>query len=207
MSRVRDGKYFPELREVLTLINRGRLALKLKPLGEIPKGIPDDEDKGPVGLAFNGREFHEGDGCLHCTPVTMSMPCHRQAMALSKAWGTCFEDNLVRLPEELRRFHLEFVAGKYLSLVDRSVVTDEEIAEQVGGCDAFDVRSLVCEGLIECAGYGWGGERVYFARTMLESTLSRVKRLLSGYDRMDSPQPKLRLVRPPNRHRITKWTG
>jgi hypothetical protein len=183
-----------DLKQVLALINVGRKALKLKPLKEVPCGIPDDMCMLPIAIAVNGDcELPLDTGCPHCTCVDLYVrrSRHRDAVALAKAWNTSYEDNRrtngnssVLLPKVLEQFHFEFAASRHPRLIDRSVASDDEVAELMG-CDVFALAGLAQDEEIECAGYGDDG-RVYFNRGTLEKTIAKAKVLLAANDDDDS---------------------
>jgi hypothetical protein len=139
-----------DLTAVLALVNRGRTALGMDPLEELPKGIVDDPHECPLGRAF--RAGIGENGCTCCYPeVTAHFDLRHHALALKAAYETQVERGsffwMVRLPGTLARFNREFNAGAFPNLIDRDCLTVEEVARRMK-CRVETVQYLISQRLV-----------------------------------------------------------
>lgn len=109
----------PDLAAVLEVVNKGRAALRLQPLTELPKARPADPCGCVIARSFNGAEV---DG------HTMTNPRDQQwSYRLYEAWGRVNDESshTIGLPQILRNFIKAFDAGDYPHLIDLPMKREE----------------------------------------------------------------------------------
>jgi excisionase family DNA binding protein len=149
MKRSKLEKSGLDLKAALALINRGRKALKLRPLAALPIGIMDDPEECPLGRALKAGIGTKDQECVYCgcDKTTAHMDTPKQAQALAKAWGTASEDIWVTVPFLLARFNAEHKRGLHPELIDREWLTVEEAAK-LTGCPEETIQKAVQGGLV-----------------------------------------------------------
>jgi hypothetical protein len=141
-----------DLKRVLALINVGRKALGLKPLGSIPKGMVGHPQHGPLSRAFQADVI--GGECDRCGDRTALLKHRKAAAALATVYGvvaprgrSASGDFDVDLPLELSVFEKEFDERKFPSLIDPDCLDLDDAADKIGiSVDAL--RELIDRGVI-----------------------------------------------------------
>lgn len=105
----------PELDTVLTLVNKGRVALGSRPLDALPKGMPRESCRCVIAAAFPGSVV---DGIMIASTNEYDTEAPKK---LAAAWGLpppLERSYWTRLPSEITEFILAFDAGKYPELIN-----------------------------------------------------------------------------------------
>lgn len=146
-----------DLASVLVLINRGRAAMEMPPLKELPSGVLGDPYQSVLGRAFGASVTSNEDlaeRCCYCgcSELSVTIADRKTALALARL----FESNRVqrvgdgwsvRAPQILAAFDQEFHDGRLPDLIDRDCIGIEEAAKYLGRSEEI-VKAWIASGLI-----------------------------------------------------------